>query len=90
MRGDSALATIYPVVNLVNVAGKVSKIVLSRIIHNMWLAVTCSGAAAVSSGDVVASIKGVRQAAFEHGSIPSPVTFPAVKSVPEGGWSQPV
>lgn len=90
LRGDGAQAMVYPLVNLQNVAGRVSKIVLSRINNNIWLAATCSTATCVSSGDVAGSVMGMQQAAFEHGSIPTPVTFSAVRQVPERDWSRPV
>ena len=90
LRGEGALATLYPVVSLQNVAGRVSTIVLSRLNNNTWLAVTCTSANAVSSGDVARSVMEVQQAAFEHGSVPTSVTFSAARPVPEWGWSQPV
>jgi hypothetical protein len=90
LRGGPSEATIYPVVNTLNVAGKAANTVLSRINHEAWLAVTCKEAASVFTGNVASSINGMNQATFEHGSVPTQVTFSAVRAVPAGGWSRPL
>lgn len=90
LKGNSTTATLYPVVHLPNLSGRVAHIYLSRLGDERWLAVTCSHAVTSASGDVGKAISGSGIAQHEHGSIPTPITFSASREIPAGAFSKPV